>query len=199
VPITFVQQNTIKPTAAVTTLSFNNPVAAHDAIIVCLNFPAASNATLSGITDSLGNSYAVVVGPIVGNGATHYVAVALDSKPGSDTLSVTATVAPNSGSDLFALEYSGLALSGAFDVSASNSGNSTALASGNAPTTSPHELLIGYAEASNAAAGTGFTARATLSGNLIEERVVTSTGSYSATATANAGGWEMILATFKGR
>jgi hypothetical protein len=199
-PITFVQANTIKPTAAITPLPFNSPVAVHSAIVICLNFPASSGAKLAGISDTLNNNYSVVVGPVVGNSAVHYVAVALDSKAGPDTINVAATVAPNGGSDLLALEYSGLSLSGAFDVTASNSGTTVAMASGTATTTFAHELIIGYGEASAVAAGAGYTGRATISGNLVEDMIVSSAGSYEATATTTTtAGWQMIMATFKGR
>jgi hypothetical protein len=103
-----------------------------------------------------------------------------------------------SGADLFAVEYSGLALNDAFDVVAYSSGNSAAMSSGTASTSVAHELILGYAEAPSASAGTGFAARASQSGNLIEDETVFETGPYQATATTGAGGWTMIMATFKG-
>src|SRR5262245_42700317 len=73
-PIAFVQASTTKPTAVTTTLALPGNVGLHDAIVVCLNYPSASGATLSTITDTLGNTYSVVVGPITAAGNIHYIA-----------------------------------------------------------------------------------------------------------------------------
>jgi len=198
-PITFVQQATAKPTAVTTTLDLPNPVGSHDAIIICLNFPVATGATITDITDTLGNSYAVVVGPVTRSSNVHYIAAAFNAHPGADTLSITLSAAPANDADLMADEYSGLALSDAFDVSANASGNGTAMASGPATTTVAHELILGYAEAPSATAGTGFTEHSNQSGNIVEDFVAFTAGPYTATATTTAGNWTMILATFKGR
>jgi hypothetical protein len=198
-PITFLQSATVKPTAAMTTLGFNAGITAHDAIIVCLNYPAASGATLTSITDSLGNTYLPLVGPIDAAGERHYIAAAYDSPAGGDTLTVTLSAAPVNGSDLMVMDYSGLALSSAFDASANATGTGTSMNSGGATTTFAHELVVGYAEAPNAMPGTGFTQRAVQSGNLAEDLVVSTKGTYHATATTTTGAWEMIVATFKGQ
>jgi hypothetical protein len=203
VPIDVVQASTTKPTAAITTLPFMAPVDAHDAIIVCLNYPIAdAGVTLVSLTDTLGNSYAVVVGPVDGSNNVHYVAVALDSGAGADTLTLTLSGATNGGSDLLILEYSGLALANAFDVSAWASGSSTAtdgMQSGHATTTAAHELILGYAEGNVASAGTGFMEHANQSNNVTEDRVVDAVGSYQAVATSTSGAWTMIMATFRGQ
>lgn len=201
VPINFIQVNTVKPTTAATMLALGSPVTLHDAIIVCLNYPAASGATLTSIVDTSGNAYNTIVGPIDTGGEMHYVVFAQDVKSGTDALTVTLSAAPTGGSDLFALEYSGLAFTNAFDVSSNNSGTATAMTSGNATTTTADELIVGYAEAGQATAGVGFTSRATLSGNLVEDQIVSSIGSYSATATTTGAGgtWTMIMATFRDR
>jgi len=198
-PITFLQSATIKPTATTTTLAFTTSITAHDAIIVCVNYPLASGATLTSVTDTLGNAYTPLVGPIDAAGDRHYVAAAYNSLAGNDTLTVTLSAAPVSGSDLLILEYSGLALSNAFDVSANATGNGTAMDSGGVTTTFGHELILGYAEAPSATPGTGFTQRAIQSGNIVEDRVVMATGTYDAAATTTTGAWEMIVATFKGQ
>ena len=198
-PITFVQVSTVKPAAATTMLGLNQAVTAHDAIIVCLNYPTAAG-TLTSLTDSQGNAYNVVVGPISSGGDVHYVAVALNVSGGADTLTVSLSAAPQSGADLFVLEYSGLALANAFDVFAHQSGTATALTSGSATTTAAHELILGYAEASATTAGAGFASRATLSGNLVEDEVATTAGAHTATATTTSSGtWTMIMATFRGQ
>src|SRR5262249_42607968 len=46
-------------------------------------------------------------------------------------------------------------------------------------------------------AGSGFTTRSTASGNLIEDRTVTATGSYAATARQNGTRWVMQMTAFR--
>ena len=199
VPISFVQANTFKPTAAVTTLALTTAVAAHDAIVVCLNYPSASGASLVSISDTGGDTYAVVAGPIISGGDVHYVAVALDTTAATDTLTITLSAPTGGGSDLLVLEYAGLALANAFDVSANQSGTGTAMTSGSATTTFAHELILGYAETSMATAGAGFTSRAIQTGNMVEDKVVNTIGSYTATATTTSSTWTMIMAAFRGQ
>jgi hypothetical protein len=199
--ITFVQVASTKPAAAVTTLAFNGAVIAKDAIVVCLKYPSSSGATLLSISDTSANTYNTLVGPITSGTDTHYLAAAFDAKAGATTLTVTlsATV-PMVGSDLFVLDYSGIVASNAFDASSSQSGSTAAMTSGSATTSTPHELIVGFAAASNATSGAGFTSRVSLNGNLAEDRVVMATGSYAATAnTGGNGAWTMIMATFKGQ
>ena len=140
-PIKFVQVKTFKPTAAVTTLPFDAPVSAHDAIIVCLNFPISSGATLLSIADAAANdSYDVVVPAIDSGGTRHYVAIAQDVSASASAVTVTLSAPTVSGSDMFAIEYSGIATNNAFDVSANASGATAAMASGDATTTYANEL-----------------------------------------------------------
>jgi hypothetical protein len=199
IPITFVQVNHTAPAAATATLSFNNPVGQGDAILVA--FIGNASATLDTIADSLGNSFPVVVGPDPGSGNNHYIAIALDSPGGADTITVTFSAVPG-GANLFILEYSGLVAANAFDVTKTGSGTSTAtdgMQSGFATTTAPVELIFGLADASGGSAGTGFASRDVLKGNVVEDEIVTSAGSYQATATASSGSWTMVMATFIGQ
>src|SRR5262249_15827203 len=60
-------------------------------------------------------------------------------------------------------------------------------------------LLFGAGASDNnvTAAGSGFTTRLTGFGNLTEDRVVTSTGSYAGTATQDGQAWTMQFVAFK--
>ncbi|MGH9545170.1 MAG: hypothetical protein ACRD23_08130, partial [Terriglobales bacterium] len=73
--------------------------------------------------------------------------------------------------------------------------------SGSATTTSANELIVGAGSTTGMAytgAGSGFTSRIINNfGNLVEDKVVSSTGSNSATATNSSGNWTMLMATFK--
>ena len=199
-PIDFVQAQASRPLTATATLGLPSPVAVHDAIVVCFDVQAASGADLTQVTDTLGNSYAVIVGPVIQLGHVHYIVVALDSPAGADTVTIT-LAAPPTGSNLLVAEYAGLALVDAFDAGANASGTGAAsspITSGVATTTAPHELVRGYAEAMSSSAGAGFTTRATRAGDLIEDQVVTAVGSYEATAIVT-GTWTMMMVTFRGR
>ena len=199
-PIAFVQQVSDKPVGMSQALAFPAPIGASDAIILCLNFSVANGADLQSISDSLGNTYALVVNGIASSNAVHYVAVALDSPPGVDTVTVTFTGAlPSAGSDLMMMEYSGLALANAFDVTNHATGMTTAMSSGTIVTHAANELILGYAEGTGTTAGAGFTQRASQTGNLTEDKIVSAIGQYDATATATSGAWTMIVASFSGR
>ena len=87
------------------------------------------------------------------------------------------------------------------DVTAGASGNSASASSGSATTTSANELIFGAntVATGNAAAGSGFTARIITSpdSDIAEDRVVTTAGSNSATATLTSSApWVMQMATF---
>ena len=74
--------------------------------------------------------------------------------------------------------------------------------SGSATTTSANELIFGanMVYTLTAAAGSGFTTRVITSpdGDIAEDKVVTTAGSNSATATLTSSGpWVMQMVTFK--
>lgn len=78
-------------TAAANALVFHDQVQQHDAIIVCFSFPSGNS--LDSISDSLDNTYSVVVGPVMSNNYLHYIAIAASSAGGSDTVTVTLSTA----------------------------------------------------------------------------------------------------------
>jgi hypothetical protein len=200
-PISFVQAKAAKPMATTTRLTLEGAVGGADALVVCLNYPSSTGATVTSVTDTLGSVFFEVVDDSAGSGDgdEHYVFAAYDTGAGSDTITLALSTSV-SGADLLVAEYGGLELgTAAFDVDAIASGNGTAMDSGPATTHANNELLLGYAEAPSASAGAGFTQRVLLSGNLIEDRIVTAAGTYDATATTTAGDWTMVLVTFRGR
>ena len=88
------------------------------------------------------------------------------------------------------------------DVTAGASGSGTAANSGAATTTSANELIFGAntVATTTKAAGSGFTSRIITSpdGDIAEDKVVTTAGSNSATATLSSSGpWVMQMVTFK--
>jgi hypothetical protein len=103
--------------------------------------------------------------------------------------------------DVRILEYSGLDQTNPFDVSRSATGFTAQANSGAATTNFARELIVGGGTTSGifTGPGSGFTARIITNPDydIAEDRTVTTTGSYSATAP-QSGDWVMQMATFKG-
>jgi len=104
--------------------------------------------------------------------------------------------------DVRILEYSGLDRTNPLDVTAAAAGNSSTSDSGPVTTTNGNDLLVGgnMVWTITAGPGVGFTSRMITSpdGDIAEDQVVTSTGSYRATAPlSGAGPWVMQLVTFR--
>ena len=110
----------------------------------------------------------------------------------------TAAVYP----DMRILEYGGIATSDPLDVAASGSGNSTTSASAAVTTTNANDLLVGanLVLTGTTGPGAGFTQRLITNpdGDIAEDRIVTATGSYSASAPISpVAPWIMRLAAFR--
>jgi hypothetical protein len=111
----------------------------------------------------------------------------------------TAAVAP----DIRILEYSGADQNNPVDVTAANSGTSSSDSSGSATTTNPADLIFGanMVGTLTTGPGTGFTMRLITSpdGDIAEDRMVTTTGSYGATSNGLnlTGPWIMQMVAFR--
>ena len=154
-------------------------------------------ASVQSVQDSAGNSYSRAIGPTSGSGLQQSVYYAANIAGGSNTVTVTFSQAA-AYPDVRILEYRGVST---LDVTAGASGSSTSANSGSATTTSANELIFGAdtVATGTAAAGSGYTARiiTTPDEDLAEDKVVTVTGSNSATATLTASGaWIMQMVTF---
>ena len=111
---------------------------------------------------------------------------------------VTVTFNQNSTSpDIRILEYTGVS---ALDVKAGASGTGAKANSGSVTTTSSNELIFGAGTTTGGftGAGSGFTSRiiTTPDADIAEDKVVTNSGSYNATATGSAA-WVMQMVAFK--
>ena len=132
-----------------------------------------------------------------GTGLQQSIYYAANIAGGSNTVTVTFSQAA-AYPDVRILEYRGVT---ALDVTAGASGNSAAANSGAATTTSANELIFGanMVATTNAAVGSGFTSRIITvpDGDLAEDKIVTTAGSNSATATLTGSGpWVMQMVTF---
>ena len=156
-----------------------------------------TTATVQSVKDSAGNNYSLAIGPTNGTGLRQSIYYAADIVGGSNTVTVTFNQAAT-GPDIRILEYRGVTT---LDVTAGASGSSAAANSGAATTTSANELIFGanMVATTTGAAGSGFTSRIITSpdGDIAEDKLVTTAGSNSATATLNGSGpWVMQMATF---
>jgi len=161
-----------------------------------------STSSVTSIADSNNNTYLVAAGPTTSAGnATQLIYYAQNIAAGANTVTVTfsTTVA---APDVRVLEYSGIMASTALDVSAGASGNGANLSSGSATTSNASDLLVGanYVGGAYLAVGSGYTSRLVSipDGDLVEDQLVSTTGSYSATSTQSpASWWVMQMAAFR--
>jgi hypothetical protein len=196
-----VQITTGTPPGLVTSASATFPrgQAALDLNVVVVSWGDATT-TVTQVTDTAGNAYALALGPtqIVGVSQSIYYASGI---AGAERNTVLVDFAlPVSRADVRAVEYSGFDPMAPLDAVAENSGNGSSATSGTATTAWPSELVVGAGSTTGlfAAAGTSFTLRAiTSDGNLLEDRQVPAAGSYAAgAALPYSVNWVMQVATF---
>jgi hypothetical protein len=91
------------------------------------------------------------------------------------------------------LEYGGIDPNNPVDISTAATGNSATTSSGSATTTNATDLLLGanYVATETTGPGSGFTKRLLTNpdGDIAEDSLVTTTGTYSATAPLASQGW----------
>jgi hypothetical protein len=205
-PITFVQVTASTPSGAVSTASatFTQAQGAGDLVVLVLGW--GGTASLTQVRDSAGNGYAATIMPThISAGITQaiYYAKGISAAPaGGNTVTVTldATATPL---DLRAVEYAGLDPVVPYDTSFAFGGRAMTASSGPVTTSAARELVFGagITVGSFIGAGAAFTLRK-LTGStgvgVVEDRVVSSTGSYSADAPlASSASYVMQVATFR--
>jgi hypothetical protein len=205
-PIAFVQSNSSDPQTPQTTITvkYNATQGAGDLNVIAIGWND-SNVSVSAVTDTSGNAYtpalATTVQSGVGSQIIYYAPNIAGATAGTNTVSVTFT-GPAVFPDIRILEYSGIAVTSPVDVTTASSGNSTSSSSGAVTTTNANDLIIGanLVQTATTGAGSGYTSRMITSpdADIVEDRVVTATGSYTATApVAPSGQWIMQLVAFK--
>jgi hypothetical protein len=157
-----------------------------------------TTATVQSVIDSVGNVYGLAIGPTSGTELRQSIYYASTIKGGATTVTVTFSQAANYP-DIRILEYTGVST---LDKSAGASGSSTTSSSGSVTTTAASELIFGANTVFTVTtkAGTGFTSRiiTTPDKDIAEDRIVSATGAYTATANLNKSGpWIMQVATFR--
>ncbi len=198
VAISFGQVASATPQSPTATVAVTYPAAqtAGDLNVVVVGWNDTT-ATVQSVKDSVGNPYSLAIGPTTGTGMQQSIYYAANIVGGSNTVTVTFSQAA-AFPDVRILEYRGVTT---LDVTAGASGSSAAANSGAATTTSANELIFGanIVSTTTGAAGSGFTSRIITSpdGDIAEDKLVTTAGSNSATATlTGAGPWVMQMATF---
>jgi hypothetical protein len=194
---------TISGAAPTIKLSFAKAQSAGDLVVVAVGWNDATSAVTQ-VSDSRGNVYVLAVGPTRKppnlTQSIYYAKGVASAAAGANTLAVAFDASANA-IDVRAVEYSGLSTSAPLDAVAASSGSGTSASSGSATTTTGRELVFGAGMCTDLYSGPGsqFQLRLlTPAGDLVEDRFVASTGSYSASAPISASAdWVMQMATFR--
>jgi hypothetical protein len=200
VPVSFAQTVAKASPGAANSLSLSFPAntVAGDLMLVGFDYDTGG-AVPSSITDSQGNVFTQVGNQLTSSGGNRSVVYyAKNIKGGADTVTVKLT-ANSAWIEVYISEYSGADPTNPIDAQAGATGGAGPVSSGNATTTMGGEIIYGFCLADwNCSAGSGFTARSTMNGNLIEDKLVGAAGTYAATGTAN-NGWTMQMVAIKPR
>lgn len=203
--ITYVQGTYTTPQSPQTTVNvtFTGAQTAGNLNVVVVGWND-STATVSSVADKSGNTYTRAVGPTMQSGiasqSIYYAKNIAAAAAGANTVTVTFST-PAAYPDIRVLEYTGADPVNPVDVFAASSGNSSSSSSGAATTTNATDLIFGanLVQTLTSGPGSSFTSRLLTQpdGDIAEDRMVTSTGSYSATAPLSSGQWIMQMVAFR--
>jgi fibronectin type 3 domain-containing protein len=184
--------------------TLNSAQRAGDLIVVAVGW-SDPTAVVTSISDSSENTYTLAVGPTLasfaGRQSIYYAKNIAGASAGINTVTVAfSSTVP--WPDLRVLEYSGIDPANPLDAVVATIGTGTTTTSAPVTTTNASDLLVAanYVESSTTGPGAGYTQRL-LGGcaDIAEDRIVSATGSYTASASLNdTGGWVMQVAAFKG-
>ena len=203
--ISYVQGNYATPDSSQSTVSvpFKSAQTATDLNVVVVGW-GDTTATVKSITDNSGNVYTLAVGPTLVSGqlsqSIYYARNIAAAAPGANSVTVSFTQAA-AYPDIRVLEYSGADTTNPLDVTVANTGTGTASDSGSVTTTNATDLLFSanVVGTYTSGPGNGYVQRLlTPDGNIAEDRVVTTQGSYNATALLTSYcPWIMQLVAFR--
>jgi len=195
--ISYVQGNYATPQSSQTTVSvpFTAAQTAGDLNVIVVGWNNGTS-TVGTVTDKSGNPYTLAVGPTVISGTAsqsiYYAKNIAAAAAGANSVTVTFSAAAPAP-DIRILEYKGADPNTPVDMTAASNGSSATSSSGSATTTNASDLIFGanYVATLTSGPGSGSTERILTSpdGDIAEDQMVTSTGSYSATATLSSSGW----------
>jgi chitodextrinase len=197
-PPTFVQANNNQiANGSSTSVIFSAPTQPGNTIVVYVIWNNIGAVVLS---DSAGNTFVNVGTPLNwGTGHSAQVFYATRIAGGPDTVTASFRTPVTSFGVLYVHEYAGINSTNPVDVTVSASGSSSALNSGSAITTSAHDLIFGAGVSDNLVTipGSGFALRDLAYGNITEDLIAVSVGSYAATASHNGNMWGIQMVAFR--
>jgi RHS repeat-associated protein len=205
-PPAFIQGNSAVPQTSQTTVAVVYTAAqiAGDLNVVVVGW-SDSTAQVQSVTDTLGNTYALAVGPTVQQGTAtqsiYYAKNILGASAGQNVVTVTFT-SPANYADIRTAEYSGLDPVNPLDTSVAAQGTSSTSSSGSVTTTNGHDMLVAanLVQDLTSGPGAGYTNRMITypDGDILEDSLVLSTGNYTATAPLSSScAWIMQLVAFR--
>jgi hypothetical protein len=183
---------------------FSSGQAAGDLNVVIVGWNDAST-QVSSVTDSLGNTYRLAVGPTKISGGVsqsiYYAPNISASAPGSNVVRVTFTSAANYP-DIRAMEYNGVTTSNPLDAVAQGTGNNSYSSSNNLATTAANDILVSGNTVSTQTTGAGAPSiqrlLTTPDGDIAQDCVLVNAGTYSAAAPLRSPGiWVMQAVAFR--
>jgi chitodextrinase len=202
----YVQSNYATPqaTKSSVTIPFTGAQRAGDLNVVVVGWND-STARVTSVTDTKGNAYSLAIGPTQVAGSLsqsiYYATNIAGATAGANTVTVAFSPAA-AYPDIRILEYRGVAHTNPLDGAIAATGSGSTTSTGPITTSNPIDLLVGANTITSLASapGAGFTLRMITSpdGDLAEDRVTATAGSYSATAALSySGDWAMQLVAFK--
>ena len=158
-----------------------------------------TTASIAAVTDSAGNAYQPASGTVRGNGLSQAIYVASNIAAASGNHVTVQFDQAATYVDLRITEYSGLRQPDPFDAAVWASGSGGSATTATLMVSAPSELLFaaGMTGGAFSAPGAGFTSRVITApdGDLVEDQVAASAGTYSASA-AVSGTWLLQLVAF---
>jgi hypothetical protein len=201
ITISLVQQTATASSTPTVTRTLNG-VAQGDLLVMQFDCGSSSVAAIT-VLDNNGNLWQIAESLTFNDGSFHTIGIAYASNVNAGNTTVTITNSVSQPITVNLAEYSQTGIVGgylALDQVNSNTANSTSPNSGNVTTSiSPNELLIGMIknDAGSLIVGVGWTENTNFLGTIMPEyQIVTSTGTYAATATSASGTWGACIATF---
>jgi hypothetical protein len=192
----FVQATDLSQSGSAVSVTYANSVTAGDLLVVAVG---TNTSAITAIIDSNGDEFDMLPELVTPATSPMYVAFAIARMSGSDT--ITAAI---DGSDFAAVrihEYTNVAAN-PLDTYATSSGSDAGIdaISVELTTAYDHELVFAYAISENdtASAGTGFTARSIISGDVSEDAIEVAPGVHAITATDASSPWAIVALAFEG-
>jgi hypothetical protein len=191
------------PNAQSVTVTYSKLQTAGDLNVVVVGWNDSTAQIANPPTDTKGNVYALAVGPTVQSGTATQAIYYAKNIPGAAANGNTVTVTFNKSAnypDIRIAEYSGVDPTTPLDVVAAAQGSGASSNSGSVTTENANDLLVGANLVGDVTTGpgSGYTNRViTPYGDILEDSIVTATGSHGATAALTGGPWIMQMVAFR--